>query len=144
MDELGNFKASLCEDTLGMLHLYEASFHLIEGENILEEARVFTTKHLQENIKDCTDSNHALLVSHALQLPLHWSMLRMEARWFISTYEKRRDMNPTLVEFAKLDFNLVQAIHQEDLKQASRYTCKTIFIVIVTLYLLCNQESLVP
>ena len=29
-------------------------------------------------------------------------------------------MNPILLELAKLDFNIVQATHQEDLKQVSR------------------------
>ncbi|KAM7524580.1 hypothetical protein LguiA_014482 [Lonicera macranthoides] len=48
-------------------------------------------------------------------------MLRLEARWFIDVYERRRDMNTTLLEFAKLDFNMVQATHQEDLKHMSRW-----------------------
>ncbi|CAL5431449.1 unnamed protein product [Camellia sinensis] len=62
-----------------------------------------------------------MLVSHALELPLHWAMPRMEARWFIDAYERRLDMNAKLLEFAKLDFNMLQAIHQEDLKHASRW-----------------------
>ncbi|GMP87024.1 hypothetical protein CsSME_00039573 [Camellia sinensis var. sinensis] len=93
----------------------------MEGESILEEARDFATKHLKEYLKKRTDPNLAMLVSHALELPLHWTMPRMEARWFIDAYERRSDMNPTLLEFAKLDFNMVQAIHQEDLKHVSRW-----------------------
>ncbi|KAM7500244.1 hypothetical protein LguiA_024658 [Lonicera macranthoides] len=61
-----------------------------------------------------------MLVSHALELPLHWRMLRLEARCFIDTYEKTNNQNISLLEFAKLDFNMVQAIHQEDLKDMSR------------------------
>ncbi|CAL5431415.1 unnamed protein product [Camellia sinensis] len=64
-------------------------------------------------------ANLGMLVSHALELPLHWAMPRMEARWFIDAYERRLDMNAKLLEFAKLDFNMLQAIHQEDLKHAS-------------------------
>lgn len=30
-------------------------------------------------------------------------------------------MNPTLLELAKLDYDMVQAVHIEDLKHASRY-----------------------
>ncbi|MFS7915196.1 putative lyase [Helianthus anomalus] len=30
-------------------------------------------------------------------------------------------MNPTVLELAKLDFNMVQAVYQDDLKYASRY-----------------------
>ncbi|KAH7533008.1 hypothetical protein FEM48_Zijuj04G0084100 [Ziziphus jujuba var. spinosa] len=60
-------------------------------------------------------------VNHALELPLHWRMLRLETRWFIDVYEKRQDMNRSLLELAELDFNLVQSTHQEDLKYASRW-----------------------
>lgn len=105
-----------------MLSLYEASFHSIEGEGLLEEARDFTTKFLEENVKSNEDQNGMLsfLVNHALELPLHWRMPRLESRWFIAVYEKRQEMNPSLLELAKLDFNIVQATHQEDLKHVSR------------------------
>ncbi|KAK4572350.1 hypothetical protein RGQ29_030690 [Quercus rubra] len=120
-DERGSFKACLCEDTKGMLSLYEASFFLIEGENILEEARDFSTKHLEEYVKQNKEKNLAAIVSHSLELPLHWRMLRLEARWFIDIYRHNQDMNPILLEFAELDFNIVQAAHQADLKQVSRW-----------------------
>ncbi|THF95240.1 hypothetical protein TEA_019895 [Camellia sinensis var. sinensis] len=121
-DKFGNFKKSLCEDTKGLLSLYEASYLLMEDESILEEARDFTAKHLKEWLrKESIDPNLGMLVSHALELPLHWAMPRMEARWFIDAYERRLDMNAKLLEFAKLDFNMLQAIHQEDLKHAPRW-----------------------
>jgi (-)-alpha-terpineol synthase len=47
-------------------------------------------------------------------------MLRLEARWFIDLYRSREDMNPVLLDLAELDFNMVQATHQEDLKEMSR------------------------
>ncbi|XP_038707194.1 terpene synthase 10-like [Tripterygium wilfordii] len=65
------------------------------------------------------------LVSHALELPLHWRMLRLEARWFIDVYERTQGMNPTLLKFAKLDFNIVQAQHQKDIRLASRWCRST-------------------
>jgi (-)-alpha-terpineol synthase len=119
-DERKNFKACLCEDTKGMLSLYEASFLSTEGENILDEARDFSTKHLEEYVKQNKNKNLSATVSHALEIPLHWRMLRLEARWFIEIYRRREDMNPILLELAELDFNMVQATHQEDLKQVSR------------------------
>ena len=119
-DERKNFKACLCEDTKGMLSLYEASFLSIEGENILDEARDFSAQHLEEYVKQNKDKNLSATVSHALEIPLHWRMLRLEARWFIDIYRRREDMNPILLELAELDFNMVQATHQEDLKQVSR------------------------
>ncbi|KAL7194255.1 hypothetical protein ACSBR1_034631 [Camellia fascicularis] len=107
----GQFKESLSEDIKGLLSLYESSYFLMEGESILEEARDFATKHVKVYLKKSTDPNLAMLMSHALELPLHWTMPRMEARWFIDAYARRSDRNPTLLEFAKLDFNMVQAIH---------------------------------
>ena len=75
-DERGSFKACLCEDTKGMLSLYEASFLLIEGENILEEAKDFSTKHLEEYTSRNKDKNLAVIINHSLELPLHWRMFR--------------------------------------------------------------------
>nr|QWQ79602.1 TPS44 [Juglans sigillata] len=120
-NEEENFKECLCVDIEGMLALYEASFHLRDGESILEEARDFAIKHLKEYVDQSKDQYLCMMVSHALELPLHWRVIRLEARWFIDAYKNREDMNPTLLELAELDFNMVQAVHQEDLKEVSRW-----------------------
>ncbi|KAF5475195.1 hypothetical protein F2P56_007025 [Juglans regia] len=120
-NEKGNFKECLCDDVNGMLALYEASFLLIEGESILEEARDFTTKHLKDYVEKSTDQNLRAMVNHALEFPLHWRVIRLEARWFIDVYRSREDMDPILLQLAELDFNVVQAVHQEDLKEVSRW-----------------------
>ena len=121
-DEQGNFRSWIHDDLKGMLNLYEASYFLVEGENILEDARDFTTKNLENYVKKCNPTEYlSELVSHALELPLAWRMLRLEAHWFINLYETKTDMEPVLLELAKLDFNMVQAVHQEDLKDSSRY-----------------------
>ena len=99
--ERGSFKACLCDDTKGLLALYEASFLLIEGENILGEARDFSKKHLQEFVKQNKDQNlSTVVVSHAVELPLHWRILRVEARCFIDVYKSNEHMNPTLLKLA--------------------------------------------
>ncbi|KAH7855448.1 hypothetical protein Vadar_024992 [Vaccinium darrowii] len=121
MDKTRHFKAFLGEDIGGMLYLYEASYLSFRDESILEEARDFANRNLERNLKGKDiDQDNALLVSHALELPLHWRMPRLEARWFIDLYERRLNMNPTLLQLAKLDFNIVQATHQEDLKHMLR------------------------
>ncbi|KAI3515703.1 hypothetical protein L1887_14606 [Cichorium endivia] len=119
-DEIKNFKPHLYEDMLCMLNLYEASYHSFENENILDDARDFTSRYLQENLENIPKSLSSL-VTHALKLPLHRRVPRIEAKWFIEVYEKRSGMYPTLIELAKLDFNMVQAIHLEDLKGSSRW-----------------------
>ncbi|KAJ0755058.1 putative R-linalool synthase [Helianthus annuus] len=118
-DIFQNFKDEI-GDMMGVLNLYEASYISFEGESILDDARDFTTKYLKEN-QDKMDESISALVSHALDTPLHWTMPRVEAKWFMELYEKRSGMNPTLIELAKLDFNMVQAIYMEDLKHASRW-----------------------
>lgn len=115
-----NFKTRSNEDTNGILSLYEASFLSIKGENILEAAKCFALDYLKEYIKSSKDELKVDVVKHALKLPLHWRIPRLEARWFIDMYEKEATINPILLEMAKLDFNMVQSIYQEDLKYASR------------------------
>ncbi|XP_022000739.2 R-linalool synthase QH1, chloroplastic [Helianthus annuus] len=119
-DTTQDLKPHLLKDTMAILNLYEASYHSFEDESILDDARDFTTKYLKEN-QDNIDDSISSLVSHALELPLHWRVPRVESKWFIELYEKKTDMNPTLIELAKLDFNMVQAVHIEDLKHASRW-----------------------
>ncbi|KAM0021447.1 putative lyase [Helianthus debilis subsp. tardiflorus] len=119
-DDSGNFKGHLY-DIMGLLNLYEASYHSLEDEHILDDARDFSTKYLKESLENITDRHLSSLISHALDIPLHWMVPRVETRWFIKAYEKRSGMNPALLELAKMDFNMVQAIHQEDLKYTSRY-----------------------
>lgn len=110
----------LGEDVRGLVSLYEASYLSMEGENILDLAKDFSSHHLKERVEQITEAGVAEQVRHALELPLHWRMQRLEARWFIQVYESRSDANPVLVELAKLDFNMVQATYQDELKRVSR------------------------
>ncbi|KAE8651964.1 terpene synthase 10 isoform X1 [Cucumis sativus] len=120
-DEMGNFKTCFCEDINGMLSLYEASFLSTKGETVLEEAKCFAVKYLNEFIKSSKDELKVEIVEHALKLPLHWRIERLEARWSIDIYERIGTLYPILLEIAKLDFNMVQSIYQEDLKYASSW-----------------------
>ncbi|KAE8075783.1 hypothetical protein FH972_014471 [Carpinus fangiana] len=119
-DDSGNFKESLTKDVKGMLSLYEASYLAFEGESLLDEAMAFTRMHLKDLEGDVSKSM-AEQVSHALEVPLHHRMLRLEARWYIEAYNKREDANSLLLELAKLDFNIVQSVLQNDLQDVSRW-----------------------
>ncbi|MBA0756106.1 hypothetical protein Gogos_005422, partial [Gossypium gossypioides] len=117
LDDVGNIKSSLNQDFKGLLSLYEASYLILEGETILENARELVAKLLKQYLKENKDHQYLwMLVDHALELPLHWRMPRLEARWFIDVYEKNKDKNPIILELAILDYNIVQSIHQEDLR----------------------------
>ncbi|KAJ0018990.1 hypothetical protein Pint_10006 [Pistacia integerrima] len=88
--------------------------------SIFDDVRNFTTSYLKEYVKENKDQYLSTIVSHELELPRYWRMPRLEARWFIDVYETRPDMNSIVLELAKLDFNMVQATHQEDMKSVSR------------------------
>lgn len=121
-DETRKFKESLSNDIKGVLSLYEASFLLIPGETILEEARDFTSKHLKDFVNNNKEDNYlSTLVGHALEVPVHWRVPRVEARWFIDLCRNKHiDLNPTFLELAILDFNIVQSTHQQELKELYR------------------------
>ncbi|KAK4340065.1 hypothetical protein RND71_041527 [Anisodus tanguticus] len=126
-DEQGNFNQSLCKDIEG-LQLYEASYLSTETENdILESANTFTMSHLKKHLPNNQQGEDNLtfsLVRHALELPLHCMMLRVETKWYINIYERMPNADPQMLEFelAKLDYNIVQAIHQEDLRNLSSFS----------------------
>ncbi|KAI3992491.1 hypothetical protein MKX01_022582 [Papaver californicum] len=102
----------------------------IEGmlsEDMLDESQKLTTEILKEYLlfstKDQGDINSTTerLVHHALDLPLQWIPQRVEARWYIDIYEMMEDMDPLLLEFVKLDFNILQGKYQHELKHISRW-----------------------
>ncbi|GER49943.1 terpene synthase 3 [Striga asiatica] len=116
-DSKGDFKATVATDIRGMLSLQEASYLGFDGESILEEAREFTGFHLNKMMLSM-DTKSAIRVSHALELPFHYRMQRLEARWNIEMYDGK---NQLLHNLAIMDFNMVQSIHQQELQQVSRW-----------------------
>ena len=91
----------------------------------MEDAREFATNNLKKyvsenNNKTTGDDLSMIVISHALELPLDWRMQWLEASWFISVYEKSQYMKPIFLDLAKLNFNIIQAVHQQDLKHSTR------------------------
>ncbi|WMV12200.1 hypothetical protein MTR67_005585 [Solanum verrucosum] len=91
-DAKGKFKESLSYDIRGLLNLYEASHSPLSKQ-----------------------------VTHALEQSLRKSIRRVETRYFISIYEEEECKNDVLLRFAKLDFNLLQMLHRQELSEVSRY-----------------------
>nr|AZM65216.1 terpene synthase 6 [Santalum album] len=122
-----DFSGELCEDVKGILSLYEACFLGWDGERVLDKARIFTTTHLNAMNRSTVSDGGSLdkKVKHALELPLHWRAPRVEARWFIDVYEQDPNMNLALLKLAKLDFNMVQSIHQKEVGELSRWWVRT-------------------
>ncbi|XP_068644955.1 viridiflorene synthase-like [Aristolochia californica] len=124
-DEEGKFKECLTKDVKSLLCLYEAAFLGIRGEDILDEAIAFTTEHLKSSLTSNLDPLLKQQVQQALEIPTHKRLPRINARNFISFYEESEGKTSedirTLMEYAKLDFNLVQAVHQREIKNVSKW-----------------------
>lgn len=118
-EKTGAFRKSKHGDFKGMLELLEASHLALEGENILDEAREFSTTTLEEAIP-YLDRHFAKQVAHALELPSQRRVPWFEVKWHINVKEKDRHSNAILLELAKLNFNVIQATLQKDLKELSR------------------------
>ncbi|KAJ0044407.1 hypothetical protein Pint_04300 [Pistacia integerrima] len=126
-DDEGKFKASLINDVPGMLNLYEAAHFAIHGEDILDEALTFTTTHLKSMVSSASP-HLAKQINHALNCPLRKGQPRLEARFFMSVYSRDDSHNKTLLKFAKLDFNMLQAMYQKDLKDVLQWWNNVDFI----------------
>uniref|UniRef100_J3LNQ9 Terpene synthase metal-binding domain-containing protein n=1 Tax=Oryza brachyantha TaxID=4533 RepID=J3LNQ9_ORYBR len=59
-------------------------------------------------------------VKRALKIPLPWTLKRIEALNYIAEYNQEQAYNPSILELARLDFNLLQ-LHLRELKDFSRW-----------------------
>uniref|UniRef100_A0A0A0LMW4 Terpene synthase N-terminal domain-containing protein n=1 Tax=Cucumis sativus TaxID=3659 RepID=A0A0A0LMW4_CUCSA len=120
-NEIENLTCNCKDKAKEMLSFYEASFLAMEDESFMDEQRQFAIQHLSKYLK--SNNNDQIIctkIRHALQLPFHWRMSRLEARWFIdNVYRTKPNSKSVLLDLAKLDFNIVQSIHQDDLKDVS-------------------------
>ncbi|KAL6321843.1 hypothetical protein AAG906_035542 [Vitis piasezkii] len=120
MDKRGRFKETLITNVQGMLALYEAAHLKVHGEDILEEALAFTTTHLKVMVEHL-GYPLAEQVAHALNRPIRKGLERLEARWYMPVYQDEAFHDKTLLKLAKLDFNLVQSLHKEELSNLARW-----------------------
>ncbi|CAN1197885.1 Alpha-terpineol synthase, chloroplastic [Linum perenne] len=120
----GEFNPQVAMDVKGLLGLYEASHLRMNGEEIMDDAKAFALKHLSED-NDKVDYSTLLgkQVDHALQIPLYWRMQRAEANWFIELYREMEHeiIILPLLQLAKLDFNMVQQVHQNELEELTSW-----------------------
>ncbi|XP_028550893.1 terpene synthase 10-like isoform X1 [Dendrobium catenatum] len=127
-DEKGCFKPCVFHDIKGLLSLYEASFLSMDGEDEIDEAKEFALKHLNDCMRSNSLTNPALAkhIALALELPLHHRIQKLQAPMFIEHARnmKELDVDPILLEFAQLDFNMTQNIYNKELKEITRWWTK--------------------
>ena len=119
IDEMGFLKEGVHSNLTGVLELFEASHLAVQGEGLLVKAKAFSGQYLINNRKNM-DVDLGNRVAHALELPCHWRVTWFDVRQQIHAYELKEDKNPILLELAKLNFNICQGLHLQDLQELSR------------------------
>ncbi|XP_062011925.1 (-)-germacrene D synthase-like [Rosa rugosa] len=122
-DSDGKLNKSLHDDVVGLQSLYEATHLRVRGEDFLEEALTFTTTHLASAVlANRLSPPLSKQVRHALNQPLRKGLPRLEARHYMSLHQELHgSRNQILLSFAKLDFNLLQQLHQKELSDIARW-----------------------
>uniref|UniRef100_A0A7N0REC0 Uncharacterized protein n=1 Tax=Kalanchoe fedtschenkoi TaxID=63787 RepID=A0A7N0REC0_KALFE len=118
IDASGKIKNEVVDDLKGLLSLYEAAQLRVHREVILEQALDMSVSRL-ESIAPTLNPTLGAQVTSALKNPIHKNIHRIRARKYISTYQGDRSHDPILLRLAKLDFNWLQKLHQQELSQLS-------------------------
>ncbi|XP_059072444.1 alpha pinene synthase, chloroplastic-like isoform X2 [Cryptomeria japonica] len=111
----------------GILNLFRASHIAFRGEKILDEAKEFSTTYLNQAMEKSEISSNLLQeISFNLEYGWYSNLPRLEAKKYIQIYgenESRARMagNEKLLLLAKMDFNAIQSLHQQELKTYSRW-----------------------
>nr|TKV96125.1 hypothetical protein SEVIR_9G409000v2 [Setaria viridis] len=100
--EDGSFINDITNDPKGLLSLYNVANILTHDEGALQEAILFARRHL-ELMKSSLKSPLAEQVEHALKNTI------------------TKDLKEAILELAKLDYNLLQRLHQKELKTISQW-----------------------
>ncbi|TYJ99410.1 (3S,6E)-nerolidol synthase 1-like [Cucumis melo var. makuwa] len=132
MNEDGHFKQNLEHDIKGLMSLYEASQLCLPGENKLNEAQNFSSKILREYItNDNIDNKEANHVARTLANPYHTSFSKFMVKDYfgVGDDELLHATNNKWVhafqQVAKMDFNIAQNMHQQELVQFTRWWKET-------------------
>ncbi|KAH9321015.1 hypothetical protein KI387_015654, partial [Taxus chinensis] len=127
--EFFSFSNKTRREAEDMLSLYKCSQIAFSGETIMKQAKKFTKHYLQNrnNKKQYLRDHLARTVEFVLKYGFHRSLPRMETRFYIEHFGIANDLrfscigNEKYLELAKLDFNVVQTIHQKELQQVHRW-----------------------
>ncbi|GLJ05579.1 hypothetical protein SUGI_0020660 [Cryptomeria japonica] len=110
-----------------ILNLFRASHIAFPGEKILDEAKQFSTTYLSQAIQKSGISCNLLQeISFNLEYGWYTNLPRLEARKYIQIYGQNKSWvrtvgNLKLLSLAKMDFNAIQSLHQQELKTYSTW-----------------------
>lgn len=119
-DDENGFKVPDSEKVIAVVEFFEAVHLRIHGEDVLDDAVVFTRNHL-ESVLPSLSNPFAEQVRHALYgYSNRRGLPRVEAWKYISIYGQYASHHQSLLKLAKLDFNMLQDMHKRELSELSR------------------------
>lgn len=133
-DDKGGFKAANPKDIDGFIALYEASYLAFPGEAMLDRARAFAIEKLKELMPSLGPSQRERIGGVLLDLPMHWRAPRLQAIWSLKEKEHCNNgggddescwIDPSVLQLARVDFNLVQAVHRGELVKITKWWKET-------------------
>lgn len=113
-DEQGNIST---DNVSCLLTLYDAAHLRTRGEEILDNIISFNKSRLQSLMETSLEPNIKEEMRFTLETPRFRRVSRVEARRYMSWYEQQNVRDETILEFAKLDYNILQALYCEELKE---------------------------
>ncbi|VAH39706.1 unnamed protein product [Triticum turgidum subsp. durum] len=116
----GSFNKDITNEPRALLCLYNAAYLSIHGESELDEAISFARHHL-ESTRDNLEYPLSEQVKRNLEIPYPRTLKRIDAPYYIAEYGQEQTCNPSVLELAKLNFNLLQCVHQRELKDFCRW-----------------------
>ncbi|KAL6885621.1 hypothetical protein ACP4OV_010400 [Aristida adscensionis] len=116
-DEDGNFSTN---NLIDILRLHNAAHLRTNGEIILDEAVLFTRRRLEEMLP-YQEESLAYEIKCIFDIPLPRRVTIYESKDYISAYEKDDTMHERILQLAKLNFNIMQSHHQQELKIITRW-----------------------
>ncbi|KAJ1261197.1 hypothetical protein BS78_09G009500 [Paspalum vaginatum] len=99
--------------------LYNAAHMRTHGETILDEAILFTRRHL-ETMLPHLEGPLAREIKSSLEIPHPRRVRIYESKYYISTYEKDDMVHEKVVQLAKVNSNIMQLHHQHELSIITR------------------------
>ncbi|CAN0875702.1 (3S,6E)-nerolidol synthase 1, chloroplastic [Linum grandiflorum] len=106
-----------CKNMRGLMELYEASLWGTTGESIMNEAGEFSANMMM--LEECSTEN----TNYTLRHPSHRSLPRFHVKNYLNILEGTTNCyNHTLLtDLMKLDFNINQSIHREEVILVSKW-----------------------
>ncbi|GJN12484.1 hypothetical protein PR202_ga30764 [Eleusine coracana subsp. coracana] len=121
-DEKGNVSS---DDVNCLMTLYDAAHLRTNGEQILDNIVTLNKGRLQCLLKANLEPDLIKEVRITLETPRFRRVERVETSRYISVYEKKSTRDETILKLAKLDYNILQALYCEELKELTMWEEQT-------------------